>query len=132
MTKGNLSFVDLSAQLKSIRYDATMNGTGKSPCASELHYIFEKIPKECFEEGLKKLDETSVKLYSKFDENLDVFVTDGTAISSVYLKERMIRLRKKLFRERYDYTALIRTYQQNKAIHFIHSNKFHFPCRSRI
>ena len=91
MTKGNLSFADLSAQLKSIGYDATIKGIGKSPCASELHYIFEKIPKECFEEGLRMLDELSAKLYSKFGEDLDVFVTDGTAISSVYLEERTIK-----------------------------------------
>ena len=85
MVKGRLSFTDLSIQLKNIGYDATIEGIGKSPCASELHYIFGKIPKECFEEGLRMLDELSAKLYSKFGEDLDVFVTDGTATVSPHV-----------------------------------------------
>lgn len=123
MVKGRLSFTDLSIQLKNIGYDATIEGIGKSPCASELHYIFGKIPTECFEEGLKMLDELSAKLYSKFGEDLDVFVTDGTAISSVYLEERMIKLKKRLVKERHDYTFLIRIHTNTIRCVKEHTNK---------
>jgi len=123
LVKGTLSFADLSAQLKSIGYDATIKGTGKSPCASELHYIFEKIPKKYFEEGLRKLDEKSVNLYSKFGENLDVFVMDGTAVSSAYLKERMIKLKKRLAKEKHDYTALIRIHTNTIRCVKEHTNR---------
>ncbi len=126
MTKGNLSFADLSAQLKSIGYDATIKGIGKSPCASELHYIFEKIPKECFERGLRMLDELSAKLYSKFEEDLDVFVTDGTAISGVYLEEGTIKLKKRLVKERHDYTFLIRIHTNTIRCVKEHTNKIPF------
>jgi len=123
LIKGRLSFTDLSIQLKNIGYDATIKGIGKSPCASELHYIFEKIPTECFEEGLKMLDELSAKLYSKFGEDLDVFVTDGTAISSIYLEERVIKLKKRLVKERHDYTFLIRIHTNTIRCVKEHTNK---------
>ena len=96
---------------------------GKSPCTSELHYIFGKIPAEFFEEGLKMLDELSAKLYSKFGEDVDVFVTDGTAISSVYLEERMIKLKKRLVKERHDYTFLIRIHTNTIRCVKEHTNK---------
>ena len=49
--------------------------------SSELHTIFQKIPIEWLEKALQILDELSVKEFSKFDENLDIFVIDGSALT---------------------------------------------------
>ena len=88
-----------------------------------MHYIFEKIPIECFEEGLKKLDELSAKLYSKFEQDLDIFVTDGFTIDGIYLVERHIKMEKKLMKERYDHTFLTRIYTNTIRCVSNHTNK---------
>jgi len=123
LVKGGLSFIDLSAELKNIEYDATIEGIKKYPCPSELHHIFERIPTECFEMGLKKLDELSVQLYPKFDNSLDVFVTDGSTFSCIYLEERIFKVKKRLVKERYDYTLLSRIFTNTVRCVKEHTNK---------
>jgi hypothetical protein len=65
----------------------TIKGNGKYPCSSELHTIFQKIPKEWLEKALQRLDELSVEQLSKFGEKLDVFVIDGSALTGETLVE---------------------------------------------
>ncbi|KCZ72939.1 hypothetical protein ANME2D_00935, partial [Candidatus Methanoperedens nitroreducens] len=72
LVKGMRSFVDLSTDLKNIEYDMTIKGSGKYPCPSELHTVFQKIPKEWLEMALQRLDELSVKEFFKFGEKYPI------------------------------------------------------------
>ena len=109
LAKGGLSFEKLAAELKNIKYDATLNGSGKSPCSSYLHYIFDqKISVEWLNAAIKRFDEMSVACYAKFDENLDVFVTDNSAISCITLEIRKFALTQRLMREQQWFLALTR------------------------
>jgi len=109
LAKGGLSFEKLAAELKNIKYDATLNGSGKSPCSSYLHYIFDqKISVEWLNAAVKKFDEMSVACYAKFDENLDVFVIDNSAISCITLEIRKFALTQRLMREQQWFLALTR------------------------
>jgi len=109
LAKGGLSFEKLAAELKNIKYDATLNGSGKSPCSSYLHYIFDqKISVEWLNAAIKRFDEMSVACYSKFDENLDVFVIDNSAISCITLEIRKFALTQRLMREQQWFLALTR------------------------
>jgi len=55
LIKGGLSFEKLASELKNIGYDATLNGSGRSPCASYLHYVVDrKIPIEWLNKILDK------------------------------------------------------------------------------
>jgi len=109
LAKGGLSFEKLAAELKNIKYDATLNGSGKSPCSSYLHYIFDqKISVEWLNVAVKRFDEMPVACYEKFDENLDVFVIDNSAISCITLEIRKFALTQRLMREQQWFLALTR------------------------
>jgi len=123
LVKGMRSFVDLSTDLKNIEYDMTIKGSGKYPCPSELHTIFQKIPKEWLEMALQRLDELSVKEFSKFGENLDVFVIDGSALTAETLIEREVLTKTRLIREYFEYQATIRTTTNTIRGIKEHSNK---------
>ena len=123
LVKGMRSFVDLSTDLKNIEYDMTIKGNGKYPCSSELHIIFQKIPIEWFEKALQRLDELSVKEFSKFDENLDIFVIDGSALTGEILVELEVLTKIRLIREYFEYQATIRTTTNTIRGVKEHSNK---------
>lgn len=109
LAKGGLSFEKLAAELKNIKYDATLNGSSKSPCSSYLHYIFDqKISVEWLNAAVKRFDEMPVECYAKFDENLDVFVIDNSAISCITLEIRKFALTQRLMREQQWFLALTR------------------------
>ena len=109
LVKGGLSFEKLAAELKNIKYDATLDGSSKSPCSSYLHYIFDqKISVEWLNAAIKRFDEMSVACYTKFDENLDVFVIDNSAISCITLEIRKFALTQRLMKEQQWFLALTR------------------------
>ena len=123
LVKGMMSFVDLSTDLKNIEYDMTIKGNGKYPCSSELHTIFQKIPIEWLDAALQRLDELSVKEFSKFDENLDIFVIDGSALTGETLVELEVLTKIRLIREYFEYQATIRTTTNTIRGVKEHSNK---------
>jgi len=99
LAKGDLSFEDLSDELKNINYDATIKGSCSSPRHTYLHDIFKEIPEEYFKSALQLLDDMIKELYSKFDENMNVFVGDNSALTCETLTERIIALEQRLVRE---------------------------------
>jgi hypothetical protein len=123
LAKGMRSFVDLSTDIENIGYDITIKGNGKYPCPSELHTIFQKIPKEWLEKALLRLDDLSVEEFSKFGENLDVFAIDGSALTGVTLVEREVVTKARLIREYFEYQAAIRTTTNTIRGVKEHSNK---------
>ncbi|BBE42763.1 hypothetical protein NAS2_1376 [Conexivisphaera calida] len=84
LAKGNLSFVDLAAELREVGYDATVDGSRASPSKSTLFKAFTVLPREYLEdeEALRALDEMTAELYSGFgeDEDMEVFAGDNSAI----------------------------------------------------
>jgi len=108
LVKCHSSFNDLAVELRNIGYDATLNGTGGTPCPSELHYAFSKISTRWLEESLARLDERCAGVLEKFDEPLDHFVIDGSALMGERLEEQVFALKRRLVREIYLYTALVR------------------------
>jgi hypothetical protein len=108
LVKGMLSFVDLSIELRNIEYDMTIDGSKKYPSPSELHTVFQKIPKEWLEKALQRIDELSVEQFSKFGEPLDIFVIDGSALTGETLMEREVAMKVRLIREYFEYKAAIR------------------------
>jgi hypothetical protein len=123
LVKGMRSFGDLSTDLKNIAYDMTIKRTGKSPCPSELHVIFQKISTEWFEKALRRLDELSVEEFSKFGEKLDVFAIDGSALTGEKLVEREVLTKIRLIRDYFEYQAVIRTTTNTIRGVKDHSNK---------
>lgn len=123
LVKGMRSFVDLSTDLKNIEYDMTIKGSGRYPCSSELHTIFQKIPKEWLEKALQRLDELSVEQLSKFGEQLDIFVIDGSALTGETLFELEVLTKIRLIREYFEYQATIRTTTNTIRGVKEHSNK---------
>jgi len=101
----------------------TIKGNGKYPCSSELHTIFQKIPIEWLEKALQILDDLSVKEFSKFDENLDIFVIDGSALTGETLVELEVLTKIRLIREYFEYQATIRTTTNTIRGVKEHSNK---------
>jgi hypothetical protein len=108
LVKGEGSFNDLAAELRNVGYDVTIKEIGGTPCPSELHYAFSKTKSEWFEEALARLDERSAEPLEKFEEPLDLFTVDGSALPGERLEERTIALERRLIREIYSYTALTR------------------------
>lgn len=108
LTKGMMSFVTLSLELKEINYIMTVDGSKKHPCSSILHYTFEKIPKEYLEKATERLDELSVECYLKFDEYLDIFVIDNSSTTCETLEEKIVAMKLELHREYHKYMAVTR------------------------
>jgi len=123
LVKGMRSFVQLSTDLKNIEYDMTVKGEQKYPCPSELHTIFQKIPEDWLEKALQRLDELSAEELSKFGENLDIFVIDGSALTGETLMEREVAMKMRLIREYFEYQATIRTTTNTIRSVKEHSNK---------
>lgn len=123
LVKGMRSFVQLATDLKNIEYDMTLDGRKSYPCPSELHHIFRKIPKEWLEKALQRLDELSAEEFSKFGENLDIFVVDDSALSGETLMEREVMMKVRLIREYFEYQAVIRITTNTIRCINKHSNK---------
>ncbi len=123
LAKGMRSFVDLSTDLENIQYNMTVDGSKVYPCSSELHTLFQKIPKEWLEKALLRLDELSVEEFSKFNEHLNTFVIDGSALTGEILIEREVLTKLRLIRDYFEYQATIRI--STNTIRFVkyHSNK---------
>jgi len=122
LVKGMRSFAGLAADLREIDYVMTVDGGDSKPCPSELHHVFQRIPREWLEIALARLDELSVEEFSKF-ENLDTFVVDGSALSCETLIEREVVMKTRLIRESFHYLALIRTATNTIRGIKVHSNK---------
>src|SRR5574340_292010 len=123
LVKGMLSFVNLSTELTNIGYDMTVDGSKRIPCSSELHIVFEKIPKEWLDAALQRFDELSVFEFSKFDEAMDIVVIDGSALTGETLMQREIAMKVRLIREYFEYQATIRTTTNTIRVVKEHSNK---------
>ncbi|MDI6642089.1 MAG: hypothetical protein QME68_07250 [Elusimicrobiota bacterium] len=108
IAKGMLSFAKLSKELKDINYDATIDGSGRSPEKSRLHEIFQLVSSDYLQTATKLLDDMTKELYSKFDEPIDIFVGDNSALTCETLIERMIGMETKLVRETKHFFALPR------------------------
>jgi len=122
LVKGMRSFAGLAADLRATDYAMTVDGSDSKPCSSELHHVFQRIPREWLEIALARLDELSVEEFSKF-ENLDTFVVDGSALSCETLIEREVVMKTRLIRESFHYLALIRTVTNTIRGIKAHSNK---------
>ncbi len=128
LVKGMRSFVDLSTDLENIQYDMTVDGSKEYPCSSELHIFFQKIPKKWLEKALQRLDELSAEEFSKFNEHLDTFVIDGSALTGETLIKREVLTKLRLIRDYFEYQATVRIstntircvkYHSNKITHII-------------
>lgn len=110
LIKGMTSFSDLSSKIKEIEYIMTIDKSEKYPCSSILHYTFEKIPKRYLEKAVERLDELSVECFLKFEEDLNTFVTDNSAITCETLKEKTVTMKPELHREFHKYMAVTRNH----------------------
>lgn len=109
LVKGNLSFEKIDSELKNIKYDATLDDSGSSPCSSYIHHVFDcKITAEWLNVALKRFDELSVALYSKFGENLNKFVADNSSVTCETLEIRKVVMEERLMREIQPFLALTR------------------------
>lgn len=120
LAKGDLSFESVSDELKNINYDATLNGSGSSPGHTYLHDLFKDISEEYYKKALKMLDDMIVELYSKFKENMNVFVGDNSALACETLIKRKIAMELKLVREIQPFFSLSR----------IHTNSIRYIGKS--
>ncbi|MDL5502491.1 MAG: hypothetical protein QSU88_04670, partial [Candidatus Methanoperedens sp.] len=123
LVKGMRSFIDLSTDLENIQYDMTVDGSKEYPCSSELHTFFQKIPKDWIEKALLRLDELSAEEFSKFNEHLDTFVIDGSALTGDNLIKREILTKLRLIRDYFEYQATIRISTNTIRCVKYHSNK---------
>lgn len=109
MVKGRLSFSKLSSELRNIRFDATLNGSGMCPSPSHLHHVFDsKVDRSWLQKAVEKLDTMVCLLYGPLGGNMDTFVIDGSSATCDNLEERDISFRMLLLREYESYTALTR------------------------
>lgn len=108
LVKEDASFNDLAVELRNIGYDATKGGAGATPCASRLHYAFSKISPGWLREALSCLDMRSAAALEKFGERLGLFVLDGSCLTGERMTERVFALKRRLVRQVYPYTALVR------------------------
>ncbi len=123
LVKGMRSFADLPTDLENIQYDMTVCGSKEYPCSSELHTFFQKIPKEWLDAALLRLDELSTEELSKFNEPLDIFVIDGSALTGEILVEREVLTKVRLMRDYFEYQATIRIFTNTIRCVNYHSNK---------
>ena len=130
LVKGMRSFVDLSTELSNVQYDMTSDGSERYPSSSELHNIFKQIPVKWMEEALQRLDDLSKEEFSKFKENLDTFVIEGSALSGEILIERDVLTKIRLIRDYFQYQALARIATNTIRSIKKHSNKIGDIIRS--
>jgi len=67
-----------SALERGLRDTGYCKVAGRTPCDSELHYVYSKIPEDWLDKALERLDDKVTALYAKFDKFLNEFVIDGT------------------------------------------------------
>lgn len=137
LAKGNLSFEDLSSELRNINYDATLNSGNRSPGHTYLHELFQSIPQEYLQSALKMLDDMVLELYLKFKEAMNIFVGDNSALTCETLTERKIAMEPRLVREIQSFFALIRIHINSiryieKATNKIQNCLYHTPQGSII
>ncbi|MDG6931801.1 MAG: hypothetical protein JRN26_08430 [Nitrososphaerota archaeon] len=108
LAKGNLSFVDLAAELKEMGYDASLSGEHISPSKSTLFNVFSSLPRDYLEEALKLLDGIAAELYAGFNENMNVFAGDNSAITCDNMVMRKVKGKDKLIRDTSDFYAVVR------------------------
>jgi len=120
LCKGVSPFSDLERELRDGRYCKV---AGRTPCDSELHYVYSKIPEDWLDKALELLDDKVTALYAKFGEFLNEFVIDGTGIACDTLVERVAALQKQLARETEDITILTRITTNTVRAVTSHTNK---------
>lgn len=120
LCKGTLSFSDLERRLRDTEYCKVR---GCTPCDSELHYVYSKIPEDWLDKALERLDDKVTELYAKFDEFLNEFVIDGTGIPCDTLVERVAALQKQLAKETEEITILTRIITNTVRAVSSHTNK---------
>ncbi|NVM52566.1 MAG: hypothetical protein HWN66_02600 [Candidatus Helarchaeota archaeon] len=92
----DLSFDQLRAELKKIRFDCRLNPDPESefgiPSKSELHWAMMKIPEAYLEEALRLLDEWTAESHGDLfgTSELNKFGVDGTSIQCDTLEEALI------------------------------------------
>jgi hypothetical protein len=120
LCKGVRSFSDLERELRDIGYCQV---DGRTPCDSELHYVYSKVPEEWLNNALELLDDKVTVLYAKFDEFLNEFVIDGTGIACDTLVEREVAMDKRLVKETEEITILTRIVTNTIRAVTSHTNK---------
>lgn len=118
--KGTLSFSDLERKLRDIGY---CKAKGRTPCDSELHYVYSQIPEEWLDKALEHLDDKVTALYAKFNEFLNEFVVDGTGIPCDSLVEQERVMKKRLAKETEDITILTRIITNTVRAVTSHTNR---------
>ncbi len=98
----------MSNELRNINYDATLDKSDRSPAHTYLHELFQDITKEYLNSALKMLDGMIHELYSKFNEDMNIFVGDNSSRTCDTLTERKIAMELKLIREIQPFFALTR------------------------
>jgi hypothetical protein len=99
---------------------------GRTPCDSERHYVYSKIPKDWLDKALKRLDDKITELYAKFGEFLNEFVIDGTGIACDSLEVRVAALQQQLAKETEEITILTRITTNTVRAMSSHTNKIPF------
>jgi len=137
LAKGDLSFDDLSNELININYDATLDNSGHSPGHTYLHELFQLIPLEYLQSALKLLDDMILLLYSKFNEQMNIFVGDNSALTCETLIERIIAMELRLVRETQSFFTLTRIHTNSirhieEATNKIQNCIIHTPQHSMI
>jgi hypothetical protein len=121
LCKGVLPFNDLERKLRDTSYCKV---NGRTPCDSELHYVYSQIPEDWLDKALEHLDERVVTvLYAKFNEFLNAFVIDGTGIPRDSLVERERVMEKRLVKETEEITILSRITTNTVRAVTAHTNK---------
>lgn len=137
MVKGTLSFVDLSNELKNIKYDATLDGSGRTPQKTYLSDVFQIIPTDYLQKAMKIYDHMINELYSKFDEKMDTFVGDNSAITCETLSKQTRAMETILVRDIQPFFALVRVETNGfrfigKSINKIRDIMQHLPPHSKL
>jgi hypothetical protein len=120
LCKGVQSFHDLERVLRDTGYCKT---GGRTPCDSELHYVYSQIPEEWLDKALQYQDDKVTVLYAKFDKFLNEFVIDGTGIPCDSLVVRVAALQKQLAKETEEITILTRLITNTVRAISSHTNK---------
>ncbi len=137
LTKGSLSFEDLSKELRNLNYDTTIDRSNRSPGHAYLHELFQSIPQEYLQSALKMLDDMVLELYSKFNEEMNIFVGDNSALTCETLIERMIAMERRLVREIQPFFTLTRIHTNSirhieEATNRIQNCLTHIPRHSIV
>jgi len=120
LCKGVRAFSDLERKLRDSGYCKV---DGRTPCDSELHYVYSRIPEKWLDKALERLDEKVTALYAKFGVFLNEFAIDGTGIPCDSLVERERMMEKQLAKETEEITILTRIITNTVRAVASHTNK---------